>query len=315
MIDKQLAVTIFYGGISSEREISLETGKNIGMALADRGMLVNYCDVTPDFVRSPVIPECDVAYIALHGKFGEDGGIQAVFEKANIPFTGSSSISSSLAMNKVEAQRIFSKAGIPVPKSISLDMEREKNIPEDIGISFPVVVKPSREGSTFGISVANNQQELRIAVLSAAKFDSLILIEEFIKGREFTVGVIGEIVLPVLEVIPEHEIFTHECKYHDKASFEFSKDLPMGALLEMQLHAREAYQALNCSGIARVDFIYSDSGIPYILEINTVPGMTSHSLVPMAAAKIGISFEKLCGLGVKFALEDFVKVKGESSCS
>ena len=299
-MDKQLSITVFYGGISSEREVSLKTGRNIGEALANRGMQVSFCDVTDDFVITPRKPECDVAFIALHGKYGEDGNIQRFFEREGILFTGSSSSSSALAMNKVEAQRVFENAAIPVPRSVFVDLSTSE-IPKKVPLEFPVIVKPSREGSTFGITIAKQPDELCLAVMHAAKFDSLVLIEEFIVGREFTVGIVGDMTLPVLEVIPEKEFFTFECKYNGKAIFEFSEDISSSTLAEMQLLARRAYEVAHCSGIARVDFMLSNSGTPYVLEINTIPGMTSRSLVPKAAQKIGISFEELCELAVELA--------------
>ncbi|MDZ7814726.1 MAG: ATP-grasp domain-containing protein [Planctomycetota bacterium] len=198
-MSEKVRVNVFYGGFSSERSVSLETGRNVGNALKKLGYPVKFVDVNRDFPDSPYGLDCDVAFIALHGEFGEDGGIQDVLESADVPFTGSSAAASRLALNKVQAQRLFSFNGIPVPPSHSARGREEVMALVRKVQGYPVIVKPAREGSTYGISVVRRCEQLRSALERALEFDELVLVEKFIEGREFTVGLVGSRALPVLE--------------------------------------------------------------------------------------------------------------------
>ncbi len=295
-------VAVLYGGISAERNISLETGSNVAKALQHLGYRVSLIDVDEGFVSSVPEIECDIVFIALHGKFGEDGRLQEILEKRGIPFTGSSSLASKRGMDKVESRRLFERAGLRVAAGFVVKSGESSKVNSN-ALEYPLVVKPSREGSTLGISVAHNPVEFEEALSNAFLHDDVVLVEKFIKGREFTVGIIDNMALPVIEIKPKHEIFDFKCKYGDNlVEFSFDHGLNERKISTLVQCARDAYNVLECSGIARVDIILGQDDIPYVLEVNTVPGMTDHSLVPLAASKLGIKLPQLCEMAIHQAL-------------
>ncbi len=253
--------------------------------------------------------QVDVVFLALHGGQGEDGTIQALLDLTGKPYTGSGVLASALAMDKAMSKKIFECEGILTPEWFSVDESEpvtvstvEKIIEKSFG--FPCVVKPNNQGSTVGLTVVEKKQALADALDSAREYSNRILIETYIAGRELTVGVLGDQPLPVVEIIPEHGIYDYECKYtRGKSKYVCPAEIPEEKAKEIQAIGLKAFQALGCEGYARVDFRYGEDDLFYCLEVNTLPGMTSLSLVPMAAKALGIEFpelvDKIAGLALK----------------
>lgn len=344
---KKIKVAVMMGGLSSERPISLSSGKqiiefldkdkydvigvdaalipgtrlkplqtaadeieavsNAGLALAKSTKLVSLQEISENNESRP-----DVAFLALHGRYGEDGTIQGFLELLGIPYTGSGVLASSLAMDKSAAKRVLAAEGIVVPDSVEFlcksgqwDRISVQNAVNEIGYS--VMVKPSRQGSTIGMTKVNSADELNIAIEQAARYDSQILIEQFVTGTELTVGVIGNdepFVLPVVEIVPAKGVYDYEAKYTPGATAEIVPARISEEETELvQSVALAAHAALGCRGISRTDIILGENG-PYVLEINTIPGMTPTSLLPTAAAAAGIQFSKLLDMIIEYALEE-----------
>lgn len=295
-------VAVIYGGKSMEREVSLRSGKGIADALRSKGCNVKEIDYTSkEFISE--LNDIDVVYLALHGKYGEDGRIQGLLDILEIPYVGSGVLASALAMNKVKAKRIFEYFGIRVAKDLLLEKGSDpKNYLEQIAIefSFPIVVKPNQEGSTIGLSIVNSQQELQSAVETAFKFDTEVLVEEYISGKEVTIAVLESEkdirTLPIIEIIPnKNNYYDYDSKYAPGGSDHI---IPARiAKQEEELLSRwaiEAHKHLGCETLSRVDFIIpSNGGLPVILEVNTLPGMTATSLYPDAAKAVGYSYEDI----------------------
>jgi D-alanine-D-alanine ligase len=243
--------------------------------------------------------QVDVVFLALHGGQGEDGTIQALLDLTGKPYTGSGVLASALSMNKAMSKKIFEKEGILTPEWFLLenpDLSDISVVAERIqgNLGFPCVVKPNNQGSTVGLTVVEEKQALTEALACAGEYANHILIERYIPGRELTVGVLGDQPLPVVEIIPEHGIYDYECKYtHGKSNYVCPAHISEEKAREIQAIGLRAFQALGCEGYARVDFRYGEDGRFYCLEVNTLPGMTSLSLVPMAAKALGIDFPKL----------------------
>lgn len=294
-------VGVLMGGVSSEREISLKSGQAIVEALLRQGCQAVSLDIVDDeeerilsLLRESGI---DVAFIALHGRLGEDGTIQSILEKANIPYTGSGVDASRLAINKVLAQNIFKKNGISIPSYVTLT----KGDRFDVGAvveklkGYPVVVKPACEGSSIGISLANAKEELKDAVGYAWQYGDVVLLEQYIEGRELTVGIIGQEALPVVEIRPKCKFFDFEAKYtKGMTDYIVPAEIPKDVSERLQLVALRAHEALGCADLSRVDFMLDADLAYYILEVNTIPGFTATSLLPKAAQQQGISFDQLC---------------------
>ena len=259
----------------------------------------------------PLLAEADVVFLGFHGGAGEDGTIQALLDLAGVPYTGSGHLASALAMDKDLSKQLFMRAQVPtaewVMASRALGSEKPAGS-ENAGavvktLGLPVVVKPSKQGSTVGLSVVKKAQDLAGAVADAFRFDDEVMIERFIPGRELTVGILGEEALPVGEIIPKHEIYDYECKYQaGMAVEEFPAKISSALTATVQELARRAFRALKLRGYARIDFRMTESGEFYCLEANTLPGMTQTSLIPQAAAAAGISFPELCERIVRLAL-------------
>ena len=293
-------VGVLMGGPSSEREISLKSGKAVFSALKQAGLEVVAIDITTDdpLDNTNLLKKhnLDCAFIALHGRFGEDGTIQGILEGVQLPFTASGVKASKLAMDKIGSLEIFSQGGLYVPKSQFL----KKSVYRKEGISagkfeFPLVVKPANHGSSIGLSLLENQEQLPAAIELAFKFDEYIIMQEYISGRELTVGILDERALPVIEIIPHNKFFDFAAKYQDNLTqYVVPAVLEQKVALEIQRAALKAHKLLGCYGCSRVDFILAPDGHPYILEVNTIPGMTATSLLPKAAKIVGIDFSQLC---------------------
>ncbi len=322
-----MRVTILTGGASSERDVALASARQVLGALRQAGHQVRVVDtirgalssqeedalgakvgaqppttaaldelerqfLLNDMGRLREVREADVLFLALHGGRGEDGTVQAILETLGVPYTGSGPLASGLGMDKDLSKRLFRFAGVPTP-----DWAMAPITASEVGQRFewPVVVKPSKQGSTVGLTVVKRAQDFDQAVTLAAKYDDEVMIEAFIPGRELTVSVLNGESLPVGEIIPRHEIFDYECKYTPGMSEEiFPADLPKATAAECGRLGLLAHQALKLGSYSRVDFRFTPKGDFFCLEANTLPGLTATSLLPQAARAAGIDFAEVC---------------------
>jgi len=289
-------VGVLLGGLSSEREVSLRTGEAVLQALRDRGH-----DAIPIYVDHDVDvalrqEQIDVAFIALHGRMGEDGCIQGLLELLGIPYTGSDVMASALAMHKCKAKELFRLNNLPTPAYYTLTEEDTADLPAVHGdFGFPCVVKPIREGSSVGVAICHSLEDLGPAIDKALCFDDEVLVERFIAGKEVSVAILGDRALGAVEIAPREGFYDYQNKYTKGATDYFvpprlSPERYRGVLAQ----ALRAHIALGCSGATRVDMMVSDSGNEFILEVNTVPGLTPTSLLPKIADAAGLSFGELC---------------------
>lgn len=331
-MNNEITIAILLGGTSPERAVSKESGKSIYYAIKDLGYNVilvdpaygleqpekiedyfsncecgiisneNYIKV----INSSLFDNVDLAFIALHGKWGEDGTIQSLLELKGIKYTGSGVLGSSLSMDKARSKVMFTHFGVSTPKWIEVtkgnDLELIKNMIEE-KLKFPCIVKPNDQGSTIGLTKCTNKLELEEALKLSFQFSKVALVEEFIVGREITVAIINDKVLPLLEIIPTHEIYDYECKYTDgMCEYIVPVKLDMKIEEELKRQAKIAFESIGCEDYGRVDFRLTEDGKPYCFEINTLPGMTTHSLVPKMAKADGIEFNELVDMIIKSAL-------------
>lgn len=301
IVQKDSKIAVLCGGMSSEREISLRSGKNCLAALQRLGYKnAKIVDVTENIMND--IKGFDFAYNTLHGKFGEDGCIQGIMEILHIPYTGCGVMASAICMNKEYTKKVMATAGLPLITSVYL-LLNEDPIKKVEGLNYPLMIKPVSEGSSFGMSKVNNEEELISAVEEARKYNSEILIEEYLIGIAATVGVLEKdgkaFATEILELRPKNEWYDYEAKY-TKGMTEFI--LPAELSSEMteivKDYAVKAFEVCGCSGVSRVDFLIVDD-IPYILEINTNPGMTDTSDLPAQAAACGIDYDSLVEMVLK----------------
>ena len=332
-----MKITVLMGGTSSERNVSLASGIRIVQALRGRGHKVTALDPARGVISASEerelssgkvgteppsleslskfaegtflanltsmkeIKDTDVAFLALHGGQGEDGTIQALLDMAHVKYTGSGHLSSALAMDKDLSKKLFRMEEVKTADWLMAPATIEQ---VEGMLGLPVVVKPSKQGSTVGLSLVKKREDLGPAIGEAFKYDDEVMIERFVAGRELTVGVLGELALPVGEIISKHEIYDYECKYTaGMAVEEFPAKLSREATEKIQQQALAAFQALKLRGYARIDFRLTGEGEFYCLEANTLPGMTELSLIPQGAAAMGIGFPDLCERIVKLALE------------
>jgi len=291
---KTKRIGVLYGGSSPEREISLKTGEAVYRALVSLGLNVTKLDVDKDVAFRLVKEGINVAFIALHGKLGEDGTIQGLLEIMGIPYTGSGVLASALALDKVYTKKVFVYHGLPVAKYKVLEKRVES--PGDIlgELGYPVIVKPAREGSTIGVTVVREPGGLDDAINTAFVYGDKILIEEYIEGKEITVGVLGDQPLPVIEIISKTSFYDYRAKYEPGMSEHIVPAKLSKEEYELaQSLALSAHRVLGCKGATRVDMVMDREGKIYLLEVNTIPGMTETSLLPEAAAVAGIDFKQL----------------------
>ncbi len=323
------------GGTSAERDVSIASGLRIAAALRSRGHDVTSLDtalgvmddakerellaagvqqappdlealaamsqrsLSPSLGTLPAVRQAEVVFLALHGGQGEDGTLQALFDLCGVRYTGTGQLGSALAMDKDLSKRLFRDNGVTTadwlmaPATVA-DVESR--------FGFPVVVKPSKQGSTVGLTLVRNRADLEAAIAEAFRYDDEVMLERFISGRELTVGILGNEALPAGEIIPKHELYDYECKYtKGMAVEEFPAKLDPAVADLVQDQALRAFRALKLRGYARIDFRLDDSGGCFCLEANTLPGMTELSLIPQAAAAAGISFPELCERIVRLA--------------
>jgi D-alanine-D-alanine ligase len=323
-----MRVTVLTGGTSAERDVALASAVQVVRALRSCGHEVAVVDTAKGFVPETDEPallsgvvgaeppsitqlhalerglllsglanlaavrDADVLFLALHGGRGEDGTIQTLLEMVGVPYTGSGRLGSAMAMDKDISKRLFRMAGVATPDWVMAPAARQQ-VERDFG--WPVVVKPSKQGSTVGLTVVKSSKEFEPAVALARQYDDEVMVERFIPGRELTVGVLEGRALPVGEIIPRHEIFDYECKYTPGMSQEiFPAELPPSVGAECERLSLLAHEALKLGGYSRVDFRLTAEGDLFCLEVNTLPGMTATSLMPQAARAVGIEFPELC---------------------
>lgn len=297
-------VAVFMGGDSAEREVSLKSGHAVLAALQSAGVDAYGVDVQGCLLRAVDNPEFDRVFIALHGRGGEDGTLQAILSQAGIPYTGSEMLASALAMDKLRTKYVFEGCGLPTPRFRAMGAVSEA---DDIlrDLSLPLSVKPSREGSSIGIRKVTSREELVEAYQEASALDSLVLVEEWIEGPEFTVSLLQDQALPAIGLSTDHVFYDYEAKYlADDTHYRIPCGLDPDTELELQHLALDAFRVIGCRTWGRVDIMQDRDGGFWLLEVNTVPGMTDHSLVPMAARAAGISFEELVVRILKDTLED-----------
>jgi D-alanine-D-alanine ligase len=304
-------VTVLLGGRSAEREVSLNTGAQVADALRASGIEVATIDTAADgFIQAIVASRPDAVFIALHGRFGEDGTIQGLLELLDLPYVGSGVLASALAMNKVMSKHVYASEGLTTPDY----RVARRGEPYDVGdltatLGPDTVVKPANEGSSVGMTMVHDPALLSDAIELAFRHDPLVLVERFELGVEVTVGVIGNedpVALPTLEIVPVNDFYDYESKYAPGMSRHI---IPAGvseaARAECQRLAVRAHRALGCAGMSRSDTIVVPDGTVYLLETNTIPGMTKTSLLPDAAAAAGIAFPELCERLVRLGLESW----------
>ena len=331
-----MRVTVLTGGTSSERDVALASGIQIATALRSNGHQVDMVDLATGFVppeseaallpggvgrepppiaklkelergmlsaglgEVPAVRGADVIFLALHGGQGEDGTVQAVLDVIGVPYTGSGHLASGLAMDKDLSKRVLRDSGVKVADWLMAPVRAEV---VRKGLGFPCVVKPSREGSSVGLTLVREPEGIAAAIELAARYDREVMVERFIPGRELTVGILGEQALPVGEILPKHEMFDYECKYTAGMAEEiFPAPIDPALASATSEAALRAHRALKLGGYSRIDFRLGANGDIFCLEANTLPGMTANSLIPKAARAAGMSFPDLCEAICRLAL-------------
>lgn len=301
-----LRVAVLSGGNSAERAISLKSGAAITAALAARGHEVISIDPRETSLDTYDWSDVDVAFLALHGTFGEDGGVQTILESHNVIFTGSNSLASKLAFSKSAAKERFTDSGISTPQYalIHKDDLQERAVEQAAAVGYPLVVKPDCQGSSLGVVIVDDESGLADAVAQCFELDSFCLLERAISGSEWTLGIIDDHPLPLIRIRTDHQFFDFEAKYNDDTT-EYSFDESISDELRNSLTeiGIEACRTLGTKGVARVDIMVDKAGQPWVLEVNTIPGMTDHSLVPKAAEKVGLDMGRFCEIVLERAIE------------
>lgn len=333
-----MRIAVLMGGVSSEREVSLASGREVARALREVGHQVTEIDIKDEldnsqscssssnnrglinFVSSSDIASSEIVFVAMHGGAGEDGTVQALLDIMGKPYTGSGMLASALAMDKVLAKRVFEQAGIRTPAWRIVERANVKSVEAAISNlgGLPIVTKPRNQGSTIGISIVKEEGQVEPAVKSALRYSSDVLVEQYITGREITVGILGDSALPVIEVAPDKGFYDYECKYtRGKSKYIVPARIAEDKSREAQDLALKAYHVLGCQDFARVDFRLSHEGVLQCLEVNTIPGMTGTSLVPMAARAGGRPFpqlvDEICRLALSRRGSGRILAKGSPS--
>lgn len=290
---KSKKIAVLMGGLSAEREISLKTGRAVLSALLENGCDAVAVDVGYDLPTQLREVSAEVAFICLHGRYGEDGTVQGLLEMMQIPYTGSGVMSSSMVMDKVITKQILLYHGISTPGFIAYRGGDERSALYERCQHYPLVVKPAREGSTIGISIVGNRAELEAGLENALQHDQLILVEDYIQGDEITVSILNNASLPIIQIVPKSGFYDYQSKY-TPGHTDYLLPAPLETVLYNRLQETSvaACRALACRGAARVDFMVREREF-FCLEVNTIPGMTATSLLPKAAAEAGISFNEL----------------------
>jgi len=309
---KKPKVAVLMGGIGSEREISIQSGNSVADALKQAGFDIVTFDINPDNLTILDDKSIDVFFPVLHGEFGEDGTLQQILEDKSLVYTGSGPAASRAAFDKVESKRLFLEAGIITPNSIEFDINMEIELLREelkyLGDKY--VVKPVRQGSSVGICIVDTIKDAIKAARKTYTDFGDCLIEEFVAGRELTVGILCGQSLPIIEIKPKSEFYNYHAKYVDNnTQYLFDTISDIDIVSKINQAAMDCFEALGCRHFSRVDFILTDDNIAYALEVNTIPGFTSHSLLPKAAAKAGIPMSRLCEKIVETAYLDIVETQ------
>jgi len=302
-----LKVAVLAGGIGSERAVSLQSGQTIYASLREAGIETVISDITPTDTRILDDETIDVFFLALHGQFGEDGGAQTLLEQRRLAFTGSGAEASRRAFDKIASKEAFVKAGAAVaPQVVVEPQDTEQTLLKKLAaFSGRVVVKPARQGSSVGVEIVETTAEAAKKALQCYQTFGDCMIEAFIKGREITVGIVNGTALPIIEIRSKAAFYDYNAKYlADTTEYLFDTITDAAIVKRIQQTALDCFNALGCRHLSRVDFILTEDGVPYVLEINTLPGFTSHSLLPMAARKAGIPTPQLCRRIVEAAFND-----------
>ena len=310
VVNSNLKIAVLTGGIGAERDISLQSGQCVSQALKSAGFNVITADIQPDNLDILEDSTIDVFFPALHGEFGEDGRLQQILKDKSLVYTGSGPTASKLAFDKIASKKLFSKAAVTTPEAVEFNTESDISQIEKRLKYFKdgYVIKPINKGSSVGVNIVTDlQQALSTARQILDEFGDC-MIEQFIPGREITVGILKESTLPIIEIRSQTGFYDYQAKYIDEQTeylFDTIKDTDLIAKIEQ--YAMDCFCALGCRHFARVDFILSEQEIPYVLEINTIPGFTTHSLLPKAAAKADLTMSDLCSKIVEAAYSSLIR--------
>ncbi|MDD4890383.1 MAG: D-alanine--D-alanine ligase [Phycisphaerae bacterium] len=304
----RLNILVLAGGPSAEREVSLMGGKSVAESLRRLGHRVTLVDIRPEDLSALDAPGIDVVFPVLHGTWGEDGQLQAILDRRGLAYPGSGPEASALAMDKAASKTAFQAAGLSTPAWQVVSAWSDAIAATEL----PAVVKPIDQGSSVDLTIARDPVPLRKAVESVCAAYGRCMIEQFAKGREMTVGVLDQAALPPIEIVVHgHEFYDYQAKYFDDSTeYRVEPPIPAAVRTELQRQSLAAHRALGCRDFSRVDFILQDDGRPAILEVNTIPGFTSHSLLPKAAAHMGLDFGALCQRLVELAMSRSATAKG-----
>jgi len=311
--ENKLKVAVLMGGIGEERDISIQSGQCVAQALKEAGLNVVPADIQPDNMSILEDSDIDVFFISLHGRFGEDGRLQQILEDKGLVYTGSGPAASRLAFDKMASKKAFAEAGIATPAALHFDhdtniQELEEQLRQLVrhtsgGIAGKYVIKPIKQGSTIGVSIADDPNSAIVDAKKCLTEFSDCMIEEYITGRELTVGILENQALPIIEVRSKNGFYDYHAKYIDEGTEYLFDTINDSALIEkINQSAFVCFNALGCRHFGRVDFILGSDTKPYVLEVNTIPGFTTHSLLPKAAAKTGLSMSDLCVKIIEAAL-------------
>ena len=300
-----LRVAVLLGGESAERKISLQSGRAVAEVISQQGHTVVSIDPAETDLATADWSGIDVAFLALHGTFGEDGDVQEILERLRVPFTGSDSVASRLAFSKVAAKKCFAEHGVPTPDAFLFSQTdspgRIETWATDLGL--PVVVKPDAQGSSIGVTIVREASQLADAVEQCLAVSETGLIEKAIEGSEWTLGVIDDVPLPLIQIRTDRSFFDFTAKYEDDGTgYHFDAEIDDATRSRIETAGLAACRALGTTGIARADVMLDADGHPWVLEVNTIPGMTDHSLVPKAAERIGLSLGELCDIVISRTL-------------
>lgn len=303
--DRSLRIAVLAGGPSAERAISLESGTAVADALQQRGHTVTSIDPAQTPLTQVDWSQHDLAFLALHGTFGEDGQVQAILDDLGVRYTGSDRAASRVAFSKSAAKERFGHAGVATPPHVVI---HESDIASRIDraarrLGFPLVVKPDAQGSSLGVTICDSIDDLPEALSRCFHYGPFGLLETMISGTEWTVGLLDDLVLPAIQIETPRGFFDYQAKYQDEETlYHFEFDHPPAVVRAVEVLAARAVRAVGATGISRVDLRVDAWGQPWVLEVNTIPGMTSHSLIPKAAARMGIDFSDLCDRAARSAL-------------
>ena len=292
---KSRTIAVLKGGLSEEREVSLRSGAAVSQGLRELGYTVTELDVGKDLPAQLIAEKVDCVFIALHGRYGEDGCVQGLLESMFIPYTGSGVLASSVGMEKVFTKQVFVAHGLPTPAWVAFETPAAA-LAAKLPFDFPCVVKPSREGSSVGIHICKTRAEYETAIADACRYAGKLLVEQYVKGREVQGAVLDDEALGAIEIVPAREFYDYQAKYGANSGTQYLFPAPVSPELYEKINhtCLAAHRALGCSGSSRSDVIITPDGQTLLLEVNTLPGMTATSLLPKIAAGRGIGFPQLC---------------------